>query len=53
MRGIGARKITLEGHEVESYRLWEKRKAGVLAVLLQDKVAKSTTAITARKSPLA
>ncbi len=51
VRGIGARKIALEGQKVESYRLWEKRKAGVFADLPQAKATKSTTATTARKLP--
>ena len=51
VRGIGARKIALEGQKVESHRLWEKRKAGVFADLPQAKAAKSTTATTARKLP--
>jgi hypothetical protein len=51
VRGIGACKIALEGQKVESYRLWEKRKAGVFADLPQAKAAKSTTATTARKPP--
>jgi hypothetical protein len=51
VRGIGACKIALEGQKVESYRLWEKREAGVFADLPQAKAAKSTTATTARKLP--